>query len=196
MDVTALLDAIEKALLFDLWRLKAAIGRALEDPRKDDAVREGLRAGQAVRYFDDRENREISGRVVEIKRSRALIQHDHDGNLWNIPFYMINLEGTDVESRVSSPARKVGRDSLRVGHSVGFQDRRRRDVYGVVVKLNPKTAIVGLPDGHRWTVLYCLLSRVLDAQDAAVAGHAALERMPESAAFSQAPEASERGRPE
>jgi hypothetical protein len=188
MDYAALLDALEKASLFDLWRLNAAIARALEDPRRNEAIRAKLCVGQAVRYFEAKENREIGGRIVEIKRSRALIQHDHDGKLWDIPFYMIHLQGTGLDAQSSRVAGKVRRDSLQVGDLVGYRSREHRDVYGVVVKLNPKTAIVQLPDGQRWKVSYGLLSYVLEAEDAAAARHGALQNMLERMPSSQAPE--------
>jgi hypothetical protein len=111
MDYTSLLETLSKATLFDLWRLKAAIARALEDPHKNEAIRAGLRVGQPVHYFDATENREISGCVIEIKRSRALIQNDHDKKLWNIPFYMINLQGQDVAVPPKAH-QKIRRDLL------------------------------------------------------------------------------------
>ena len=81
MDYASLLDALGKASLFDLWRLNAAIRRVLDDPNKNQAIRAHLRVGQSIRYFEATENREIPGTVVEIKRSRALVQNDQDKKL-------------------------------------------------------------------------------------------------------------------
>ena len=164
MDFAALWAALENASLFDLWRLNATVGRALEDPRKNEDLRAKLRIDQAVRYFDARQNREIGGRIVEIKRHRALIRNDHDQKLWNIPFYMINLQGVAMDVPFSPDHQKVRRESLRVGDSVGYKSRTHRVVYGVVEKLNPKTATVRLTDGQQWNVSYSLLFNVLDAQ--------------------------------
>ena len=102
MDYTSLLETLSKAPLFDLWRLKAAIARALEDPRKNEAIRAAL--------------------------------------------------------------HKVRRDLLRVGDTVGFRNRSNREVYGVVTKLNPKTASVRLTTAEQWRVHYGFLFHVLDAQ--------------------------------
>jgi len=162
MDYASLLDALGKASLFDLWRLSAAIGRALEDPNKNEAIRASLHVGQSIRYFEAKENREITGSVVQIKRSRALIQNDHDKKLWNIPFYMINLQGAQVDFPASRT--KVHRDSLRVGDAVGYMSRTQREVYGVVIRLNRKTATVQLATGKQWIVSYSLLFYVLDVQ--------------------------------
>jgi hypothetical protein len=167
MDYASLLDALSKASLFDLWRLNAAIGRALEDPNKNEAIRANLRVGQSIRYFEAKQNREIPGSVVEIKRSRALIQNDHDKKLWDIPFYTINLQGAHVDFPASRA--KVHRDSLRVGDAVGYTSRTQREIYGVVIKLNRKTATVRLATGQQWGVPYSLLFYILDAQDGTIA---------------------------
>jgi hypothetical protein len=165
MDYAALLHALDKASLFDLWRLKTFIARSLEDPRKNEAIRARLRVDQSIHYFDARENREISGRIVAVNRSRALVRHDHDQKLWNIPFYMINLQGTDVDLHHTRDHSKVRRDSLKVGDSIGYISRSQREVYGVITKLNRKTATVKTTDGVQWNVSYGLLFYVVDAQD-------------------------------
>jgi hypothetical protein len=188
MDYAAFLDALEKTSLFELWRLNAAITRALEDPSKNEAIRAKLRVGQAIRYFEGTENREIAGVIVEIKRSRVLIRHDHDQKLWNIPFYMINLQEMVNDPPRSRVGGKVQRDSLQVGDYVSYVSRTHLDVYGIVVKLNPKTAVVQLPDGERWKVAYSLLSYVLDGEEAAAARHSALQTLLEPPLSDQAPE--------
>ncbi|MFH1915231.1 MAG: hypothetical protein ABIK45_13270 [Pseudomonadota bacterium] len=170
MDYAAFLDVLDKVSLFDLWRLNRAIARAMEDPHKNEAIRAKLCAGQTIRYFDARENREISACIVAVKRSRVLVRNEHDQKLWNIPFYMINLQGTDVDLHFPRIHQKVHRDSLRVGDSVGYKSRDHHEVYGVVVKLNRKTATVRLTDGEQWRVSYGLLFYVLDAQTGTIEG--------------------------
>lgn len=166
MDYASLLDALGKASLFDLWRLSAAIRRALDDPNKNEAIRAHLRVGQSIRYFEGKENGEIAGTVMEIKRSRALIQNDRDNKLWNIPFYMINLQGAHVDFHASRA--EVRADSLRVGDTVGYRSRTQRDIYGVVIKLNRKTATVRIETGQQWRVPYSLLFYILDAQQGTI----------------------------
>ncbi|MBI4803186.1 MAG: hypothetical protein HY796_11755 [Elusimicrobia bacterium] len=165
MDYAALLNALDKASLFDLWRLNVFIARALDDPHKNEALKTQLYVDQAVRYFDTRQNREISGRIVAVKRTRALIRRDHDKKIWSLPFYMINFQGADTGIHCSRSHPKVHRDSLRVGDSVGYKSRGQREVYGVVLKLNRKTATIRLADGEQWNVSYGLLFYVIDAQE-------------------------------
>ena len=162
MDYSALLKALEQASLFDLWRLNAAIGRALDDPARIAAVRRQLRPDQDIRYFEAGENREITATIIQVKRTRVLVRNHHDGRKWNIPFYMINLEGVDTAIRSTGDRRKVNREGLRVGDRVGYLDRNNRERYGEVIKLNPKTAAVRLRTGEEWRVPYGLLFSVID----------------------------------
>lgn len=164
MGHSSLPAALENAALYDLWRLKAAITLALEDPRRNEAARAALRSGQAVRYYDAAENREIPCRVVEVRRTRALVRHDHDGKLWNIPFYMFNLGARDIDA--ARQHEQASRESLGVGDAVGYRSRSNEEVYGVVTRLSRKTATVRLATGEEWRVHYCHLFRVHDVREA------------------------------
>jgi hypothetical protein len=76
---------------------------------------------------------------------------------------MINLQGQDA----GVPAKahqKVRRDLSRVGDAVGYRSRTNREVYGVVIKLNRKTATARLTTGKQWGIPYGFLFHVLDAQ--------------------------------
>ncbi len=148
--------------LHDLWRLNIAIAKALEDPRKINALRSRLRVGQTVCYFDAGLNREISGRIIEIKRTRAVIRHDHDQQIWNIPFHMMKLDATVDGFQYAGTPQKMDRDSIRVGDSVGYVSRSHRQMYGVVVKRNRKTAVIKLTNGEQWNVSYGLLFPVIE----------------------------------
>ncbi|HWS27226.1 MAG TPA: hypothetical protein VN259_11740, partial [Xanthomonadales bacterium] len=57
MNYTAMLEALNKASAFELFRLRAAIDRALRDPARNEAIRRCLQRGQPVEYFDVRDNR-------------------------------------------------------------------------------------------------------------------------------------------
>lgn len=163
MNISVSYDDLEKASLFDLWRLNIAIAKALEDPKKIAAIRSRLRVGQAVCYFDAIQNREFSGRIIEIKRTRAVIRHDQDQQIWTIPFYMMKLDGMDEGFHFARSKQKMDRDSIRVGDLVGYVSREHRQVYGAVMKRNRKTATVQLTNGEQWKVSYGLLFPVIEA---------------------------------
>lgn len=160
MNYTAILAALNQASLFELYRLNAAIRNQLEDPARIRKVKQALRVGQTITWFDDQENRLVEARLLEIKRTRALIQNIGDGKRWNIQFYLINMDSADVEIAAQGK-RKLDRNSLRVGDRVAFKDRHGHERFGEVVKLNPKSAAV-MVGTARWRVAYGLLMPVID----------------------------------
>lgn len=161
MNYSMILDALNDASLFELYRLEQAIRRSLEDPKRIRAIKDALRVGQDIEYFDGDGNRLVQARIVELKRTRALVKNHQDGALWNIPFYHINLDREEVGIRAASG--KLDRNSLKVGDQVAFKDRQGNELFGEVVKLNPKTAGV-LVGSSRWKVGYGLLWSVIDGE--------------------------------
>jgi hypothetical protein len=160
MDYSGVLEALNRASLFELHRLNAAIRNQLEDPARIRRVKQALRVGQTVTWFDDQENRLVEARLLEIRRTRALVQNIGDGKRWNIQFYLINVDGRDVEIAAQGQ-RKLDRNSLSVGDRVAFRDRHGHERFGEVVKLNPKSAAV-MVGTARWRVSYGLLAPVID----------------------------------
>lgn len=161
MNYSKVLEELHDASLFELYRLQRAIGNILEDPGKIREIKASLKVGQPVQYFDADENRLIEAEIVALKRTRALVRNRHDGGLWNIPFYLINLDRADIA--ISSQTRKLDRNSLKVGDKVAFKDRKGNELFGEVIKLNQKTAGV-LVGTVRWKVGYGLLSPIIDGE--------------------------------
>lgn len=160
MNYTEILDALGKASLFQLYRLNAAIGHQLDDPKRIAAVKQSLRVGQTVRWFDHVENRLQEAKLLRINRTRAEIENLGDGKRWSILFHQIDLEGEDVT--IATPKRQaVDRNRLSVGDRVAFKDRDGHERFGQVVKLNTKTASAQVGT-LRWRVSYGLLAPVID----------------------------------
>ncbi|MBK1649341.1 hypothetical protein [Rhabdochromatium marinum] len=162
MNFTEVLDVLNDASLFELYRLDAAIRNQLENPARIAAVKQALTQGQRVRYFDDRENRIVEARLLQINRTRVLVQNIADGRNWTLPFYMLDLDGTDVDIAAQSK-RGLDKNSVRVGDRVAFRDRQGREQFGEVIKLNTKTAGV-MVNNRRWRVAYSLLSPIIEAE--------------------------------
>jgi hypothetical protein len=160
MNYNAILEALNQASLFELHRLNAAIRNQLEDPARIRKVKQVLRVGQTVTWFDEQENRLLEARLLEIRRTRALVQNIGDGKRWNIQFYLINVDNQDIEIAAQG-RRKLDRNSLSVGDRVAFKDRHGHERFGEVVKLNPKSAAV-MVGTVRWRVAYGLLMPVID----------------------------------
>jgi hypothetical protein len=161
MNYSKILEELNNASLFELYRLQQAIRRTLEDPARIRQIKDALRVGQDIEYFEAEENRPIEARVVELKKTRALVRNRHDGKLWNIPFYFINLDRADIA--ISNPAGKLDRNSLKIGDRVAFKDRKGNELFGEVIKLNQKTAVV-LVGTTRWKVGYGLLSSIIEGE--------------------------------
>ncbi|MGD8207530.1 MAG: hypothetical protein PVH47_05590 [Thiohalocapsa sp.] len=160
MNYTEILEQLGQASLFDLFRLNAAISNQLDDPARIAAVKRALRPGQTVRWFNRDENRLIEARLLKLNRTRAEVRSLADGRLWTIPFYLIDLDGRDVDIASRKP-RSLDRNSLKVGDRVAFTDRSGEERFGRVTKLNQKSAAVQV-GATRWRVGYSLLAPVID----------------------------------
>ena len=160
MNYNAVLEALNRASLFELHRLNVAIRNQLDEPARIQAVKRALRVGQTLSWFDEQANRLVDARLLKMNRTRALVENLGDGKRWTIPFYLINLDGQDVEI-AARKQRTLDRNSLKVGDRVAFKDRRGQELFGQVLKLNTKTAAVQV-GGTRWRVGYGLLAPVID----------------------------------
>jgi hypothetical protein len=168
MDYTNTLKTLQEASAFDLFRLRAAIDRVLDQPGWMQAVQSRLRTGQSVEYFDPPTNRTHSGQILELRRKQAVVLDLETQKRWLISYAAINLDGADVEIR-EQPKQGLSRQSLADGDIVGFIDRQQQERSGRVVRLNDKsvTLMVGM---QQWRVAYSLLHRVVDGQTGDCAG--------------------------
>ncbi len=159
------LSKLEQASLFELWRLRTVIDKYMEDPYRLMQVRAKLRLGQKISYFAPEENREIQGVITQIKQTCVVVKQEHDQKHWNISFYMLNIDC--IPTDIKTNHKKVDRLTLKVGDKVGFVNHRdnNKELYGTVVKLNPKTAGVKLNTGEHWRVGYGGLFYVLDGEE-------------------------------
>ncbi len=162
LNQSELLDLINKTPLIELYQMRATIDRALNDPNRLNKIKRNLKVGQAVRFFSGKENRFIQATVSEINNTRVRVVNDMDGQRWAVPLFMIDID--NAEGSVTSASTTVDRMTLKVGEKVGFMSKQGNDLYGIVTKLNPKTAEVKLESGERWRVQYDLLFYVLEGQ--------------------------------
>jgi hypothetical protein len=160
MDYTQLLNELEKASLFDLYRLRVGIGKMLDQPGRIKDIKRRLRIDMEVTYFDAQENRLIPATVEEIQRTKLVVRNLSDGQQWKIPFHMLNLDG--VDSDIHTDQGKVDRNRLKVGDLIGFYDRQQQEQYGEIVRLNQKTVTIHTKFGTKWRVAYSLLFKVVD----------------------------------
>lgn len=162
MNFSDVLKALNQASAFELFRMRAAINRVLDQPQWVDAVRGRLRVGQVVEYFDSQANAACQATIIELRRKQALVLDIATQTRWLISYASINLDGADVQIR-EQVRRGLGRNEVAVGEVLGFLDREQRERSGKVVRLNDKTVTL-LCGGLRWRVPYVLLHRVVDAR--------------------------------
>lgn len=163
MDYSTILEELNKASTFDLYRLRVAIDQQLDNPQRLSTIKSCLQPGQIISYFSERENREIEATVLKIRRTRVLVQDCHDQTQWTIPLYFVNLDGADTDI-TSSPEKGLDKTQLKVGDMVGFQDKDQNDLYGEIIRLNQKTATIMTSTRGRWRVAYEYLHLIYDIE--------------------------------
>lgn len=164
MNFSDVIDRLHEATAFDLYRMRAAVDRALEQPCWFEAVRARLRVGQIVEYFDSRANTTRTAQILELRRKQVLVVDTTTRMRWLLTYAAINVDGASVLS-FQRPRRGLDRCELAVGDVVGFVDRDQRPRSGCLLRLNEKT--VTLRCGReQWRISYSLLYRVIDSQAA------------------------------
>jgi len=162
MNFSDTLKALNQASAFELYRMRAAIDRVLDDPRWLAAIQSRLRVGQACEYFEIQSNAMHPCRILEMRRKQVLVLDLVDGKRWLIGYPALNLDGVDAQIR-EQPRQGLGRNEIAVGEMVGFLDRDQQQRAGRVLRLNDKT--VSLQCGNqRWRVAYSYLHRVVDGE--------------------------------
>lgn len=162
MDYTQLIKELEKASLFDIYRLNSGMRKMLDQPDRINTIKRRLYHGMEITYFDERENRLIPAVVETIKPTRVEVRNNEDGHKWNIRFYTVNLDGVDTD--IHGHENQVDRNKLKVGGLVGFYDNKQQEQYGEIIRLNPKTVTIHTKFGTRWRVTYSLLFKVIDGE--------------------------------
>ena len=156
-----ILSELQKASTFDLYRLQAAIDKLLDDPNRLSTIKRQLRPGMEITYFNEQENRLIRARLLETRKTRASVQDLESGKRWTIPLYMINLQEADIH--IAPQRGNVDRLSLRIGDTVGFEGRDSQELFGKVIKLNPKRAKIKTTN-EIWNVPYSMLFAVIEGK--------------------------------
>lgn len=164
MDFDYVMKELSKASPFELYRLKLAIDESLRSEEVLTYFKDRLYPGQIITYLCERENRLIKSRVLKLNRTRLLVQHLDNEEQWNIPYYFVNIDEVDIPKSTSAGRGSLSRSLLKKGDKVGYISRNNHEVYGIVIRLNQKTATVRVvEDGSHWRVPYSMLFPVLEA---------------------------------
>jgi hypothetical protein len=165
VNFSEVIKTLNSASAFDLYRMRAAIDRVLDEPCWLQSVQVRLKVGQDVQYFDSQANALKRGKVLEMRRKQLVVLDMMDARRWLISYAAVNLDGTDVEIRENKP-QGLGRNEVAMGDVVGFVDRDQSQRTGKIIRLNDKTVTLQCDTGQ-WRVAYAFLHRVVgvDMQD-------------------------------
>lgn len=160
MNYSEIITTLNNASGFELFRIKSAIQRMLEDPKCIAEIKQQLRINQAIEYFDPSENRIIKATITALKRTKVSVVHIEDNASWNIPYYFVNLQKSNTD--ITSHHKETGlqRNEVKVGDKVGFLDRNNMEQYGDVIRLNPKTVTIRCRN-TQWRVAYSFLFKII-----------------------------------
>jgi len=164
MDYTTILQELNKASLFDLHRLQSAIYQELLNPKRIDQIKAQLKIGQSISYFDPQSNSLVDAVILKIQITRCLVRNIKDQKTWNLPFYYLNLDDVDPDIKPARNAVGIPKNTLKVGARVGFKDKYNNELFGEVIRLNPKTATIKINEHSQWLVHYNHLFRVIEGE--------------------------------
>ncbi len=162
MNYSDIMQAMENATSFDLFRLSVVLDRMLDDPKRIQSVKKALKLDQLIEYFDPTENRLVKAKIIRIKRTKILVEHLHDKRRWNVPYYYINIEAVDTS--ITENKKGLGRNEVKVGDLVGFMSKSNQEKYGKVIRLNKKSVTLDCGNNSQWRVAYSLLFNVLSPE--------------------------------
>lgn len=162
LNFSAVLNALNQASAFELYRLQFAIHRKLDDPRWIESIRWQLRKGQEVEYFSVQDNALRRARILEFRRKQVEILDLGDNRRWLIEFHAFNIDGIDVQVR-EQVSRGLSRNEVAIGQTLGFVDKDGLERSGVVQRLNDKSVTLQV-GAQKWRVGYGLLHHIVDIQ--------------------------------
>ena len=163
MDYTYFVNELNNATTFDLYRLYVVIDNELENPKRILRIKQQLRIGMELSYFHHAENRLVKVKLLDMRKKNAVV-FDHEKNrAVAVPYYMLNIDGTDANIYESEHTKTLTANTLKVGDCVGFY-KDGENIIGIIKRINQKTVTLKTNAGPQWRVSYSLLHRVHDAE--------------------------------
>ena len=161
MNYEHLLTELQKASMFDLYRLNIAIKNELENPIRIKQIQDMVKVSQQLSYYDQKTNKLRPAILLQKNPKYALALDLEDKKQWNIHYFLLNLQ--NVDTRIYKPDKKLDKNSLSVGDNVRFihQDS---SITGKITRLNFKTVTLIDTHNRRWRVGYSQLQSFIDVE--------------------------------
>lgn len=162
MNYSEIIEALENASAFDLYRLQTALDNMIDDPKRILEVKMAVRAGLEIEYFDAAANRVEKAIVEKIKQTKAIVRNLRDGKRWQVHLSSINVRESASNITLKN-TEGLSKNELSLGETVGFIDNNGQQQCGTVVRLNQKTVTIEAED-RGWRVSYALLHKVIEQE--------------------------------
>ena len=160
MKYNEIIAAIDEASLFDLFMLNNHIGELLVDAERLNRVKKQIQVKERISYFHPTTKTIIAAVVIGIRRTTVEVSNINDGIRVVVPFVCLKLDGSDI--RIPRTDGLEGKSSFRVGERVGFVGKNNIEKYGLIKRLNSKTATIIVDERERWRVSYNFIFKVID----------------------------------
>lgn len=156
-----LLERFKSVSLFELYKMRTFIQNEINNPERIKEIRLRFKEGDRVQWYDKDTNKH-EWAIVLCKKSKMVdVRNETDGNVWSIPYFMINIDLLKPELLPLPKDKKLTRHHLSIGEQVGF-NHDGVAYYGKVARLNHKSVTVYIASGQKWRVGYGALVKVID----------------------------------
>lgn len=156
------LEEYKEYTLFDLYRLGSLINKIITDPIRNSEVKKLLRVGMEVSYFSEEQNTEMLIQIMSVEKKRAKAKRVYDGATMSIPFYLLNIKNINKKF-TEPPSSGVRKEDLKIGEVVTFNPGAgAEDKFGIIMRLNDKTATLRVDRVETWRVGYAQLFKIID----------------------------------
>lgn len=152
-------ELLKDATLFDLYCLEYDIDCAKNDPKRISRVKDSIKEGDTITYFNKSLESFIDAVVREKEKYRLTVIHTENETPWSISYYALNIDGLDIDAAIS--LQKLSKHNLKVGDYVGVNNDGTQ-VEGVITRLNNSTVLLMTRDDEPWLVSYHLLFKIID----------------------------------
>ena len=160
MNYTNILEELENATLFDMYRLLHALDNELENPNKIRLIKNKLRVGQIISHYNNSMNILEDVEIIKLNKNRCLVKKLSDESLWNILYASINMDNADININTSQEYG-LKKNQISISETLKFLDNDNNQRYGKVIRLNQKSVTL-LVNNEKWRVGYGLLSKHTD----------------------------------
>ena len=162
MEFSKIVEELEKASSFELFRLKVGIERLLDDPKRTRVIQDRLIIGHRVHFFAQNDNCEYEGIIQKLNPTTVVILQEEPRRIkWTMPYYCINVDR--IETSIMNRKMGMSPNELYVGQRVGYISDAGHEVHGRVKRINRKTATIDVGDSE-WRISYCFLFPIVDIE--------------------------------